>query len=270
MFFALSKLIGSLTRPSAVMVALILFGALAPVLVRRLPRLASLAAPARWAMRLGVAALVAITLTPAPRLALGALETRFPLADPSEPPAGIVLLGGPTDGRSEERTGRPKYLFGAEAIAETARLARRFPDVPILLTGTGPLHFDGGDFTEAASMARLLVEAGIAADRLILERRARTTWENAVNGREMVRPAPGARWLLVTTAWHMPRSIGAFRAAGWDGIVAHPTPGETATGDLWRPPVGLGPLMADLAAKEWLGLLGYRLTGRSSALFPAP
>lgn len=268
MFFTLSKLAGSLMRPSAVMVALILLGLALLWAARRRPALA------RWgrlSLGLGLSIVLAASLTPVGRLALAALETRFPAADPtSPPPAGIVLLGGPTDVRAEAAIGAPKYLRGAEAVAETARLARRYPDVPIVLTGTGPHNADGVDHSEAASMMRLLEEYGIARDRMILERRARDTWENARFSHEMIRPAPGARWLLVTAAWHMPRSIGAFRAAGWDGILAHPTPGETATGDLWRPPVGYGFAVLDLAAKEWQGLIGYRLTGRSTALFPAP
>ena len=268
MFFTLSKLAGSMMRPSAVMVALILLGLALLWAARRRPALV------RWgrlSLGLGLAIVLAAALTPVGRLALLALETRFPVADPaSPPPVGIVLLGGPTDARAEATIGTAKFLRGAEAVVETARLARKYPDVPIVLTGTGPVGPDGVDYSEAASMMRLLEEMGVARDRLVLERRARDTWENARFSHEMVRPAPGARWLLVTASWHMPRSIGAFRAAGWDGVVAHPTPGETATGDLWRPPVGYGFTILDLAAREWQGLIGYRLTGRSTALFPAP
>ena len=119
-------------------------------------------------------------------------------------------------------------------------------------------------------MARLMVEAGIDPSRLVLERRARTTWENAILTRDMVHPKPGSRWVLVTHAWHMPRSIGAFRAAGWDGIVAHP--GAYEIGDRPRLAPGLvqGLNHVECATKEIFGLIGYRLTGRSSSIWPGP
>jgi uncharacterized SAM-binding protein YcdF (DUF218 family) len=187
-------------------------------------------------------------------------------------PAGIVVLGGGTDGWMEEIHGKPKFLEGAEAIVEAARLAKRWPGVPIVLTGSGSgdIGEDGTDYTEAGSMARLLREYGVDEGRLILERRARTTWENASLSRDMVRPEPGARWVLVTQAWHMPRSIGAFRAAGWSGIVAHPAAWETGARPRLRPGFGEGLVLLDLGVKEVLGLIGYRAVGRSSALIPAP
>ncbi|NLH83647.1 MAG: YdcF family protein, partial [Phyllobacteriaceae bacterium] len=199
------------------------------------------------------------------------LETRFPpLPDDAPAPAGIVFIGGVVDGATEPATGRPKFGLGAEAIDETIRLARRWPDVPVVLSGTGSISADGTDLSEAGTMARLLVAAGIRSDRLILERRSRTTRENATLSHEMVRPAPGARWLLVTPAWHMPRSIGAFRGAGWDGIVAAPSLGEHLDPSNVNEPPSERLRLVDVMSREWLGLVAYRLLGRSPSLFPAP
>ena len=62
----------------------------------------------------------------------------------------------------------------------------------------------------------VLRDLGIGSDRLILERKARNTAENAILAKELADPKPGQRWLLVTSAWHMPRAIGLFRKAGFD------------------------------------------------------
>ena len=270
MFFLASKILFLVTRPSSLIIVLIVLGLLvarfAPVRV------------ARWGRRLlglGLAALLVATLTPLGPALVWTIEERFPDAvAANEPaPAGIVLLGGGTDGHMEELRGLPRFLEGAEAVYETARLAKRWPAVPIVLTGggSGGIADDGRDFTEAGSMARMLIESGVDPARLILERRARTTWENALFSRDMVRPEPGARWVLVTQAWHMPRSIGAFRAAGWSGIVAHPAAYDTVGGrPRLRPPLVEGLRLTDIAGKEILGLIGYRLTGRSSELWPSP
>ncbi len=83
-------------------------------------------------------------------------------------------------------------------------------------------------------------------------------------------PAPGEVWLLVTSAVHMPRSVGSFRAAGWP-VLAWPTGYHGRTGLLpWSHPIGEKLALLDVAAHEWTGLLTYWATGKSSALFPSP
>lgn len=106
----------------------------------------------------------------------------------------------------------------------------------------------------------------------MVEGQSRNTAENAVFTKRLLEPKSGDRWLLITSASHMPRSIGAFRAAGFD-VEAYPVdwrtrgwsdasiPFYTLSDGLWR---------VDTAVHEWLGLLIYRLTGRTSELFPGP
>ncbi len=100
-----------------------------------------------------------------------------------------------------------------------------------------------------------------------------TTWENATMTKALINPAPDSHWLLVTSAWHMPRSVGAFRKAGWPGIIAFPTDyrqPDAKYGVVLRRPAIDNLVLLEVAAKEWFGMLGYWLGGRSSALFPAP
>ncbi len=115
---------------------------------------------------------------------------------------------------------------------------------------------------------------GIARDRVTLESRSRNTAENAAFTRVLVEPKPGERWLLVTSALHMPRAIGCFRRAGFP-VEAYPvdwtTPRRLSLAPLlpsFEPGRGLREL--DSAAHEWLGLLAYWLTGRTSAFLPGP
>jgi uncharacterized SAM-binding protein YcdF (DUF218 family) len=80
------------------------------------------------------------------------------------------------------------------------------------------------------------------------------------------------RWILVTSAAHMPRAIAVFRAAGFP-IEAYPVDYQTRGRD---DVIGLntsfpeGLEMTDQAIHEWAGLVIYRLAGRTSKLFPAP
>jgi uncharacterized SAM-binding protein YcdF (DUF218 family) len=106
----------------------------------------------------------------------------------------------------------------------------------------------------------------------MLENRSRNTAENAAFSKALVAPKPGERWLLVTSAMHMPRAIGAFREAGFP-VEAYPVDYQTNGWQDLRNVFGslsggLGQL--DGALHEWIGLIAYRLTGKSSALFPGP
>ncbi len=85
-------------------------------------------------------------------------------------------------------------------------------------------------------------------------------------------PRPGLRYLLVTSAYHMPRSVGVFRKAGLD-VAAWPVDFRSrGPQDLWRffdkPSEGLR--RVDIIVREWLGLFTYWLGGSTSELYPGP
>ncbi len=102
----------------------------------------------------------------------------------------------------------------AERITATAELARRYPDARIIFSGgTSSLVFDAP--AEAPVAVKELEALGVAHDRITAEEQSRNTIENAVFSRLLADPKPGERWLLVTSAYHMPRAIAAFRAAGF-------------------------------------------------------
>jgi uncharacterized SAM-binding protein YcdF (DUF218 family) len=112
----------------------------------------------------------------------------------------------------------------------------------------------------------------LSRDRIIVERKSRNTTENAAFTKQLVMPKPGERWLLVTSAMHMPRAVGVFRKAGF-AVDAYPVGYQTAsTKDLWTLSSALmgGIGIMDRAVREWNALLVYWITGRISVLFPGP
>jgi uncharacterized SAM-binding protein YcdF (DUF218 family) len=116
----------------------------------------------------------------------------------------------------------------------------------------------------------MITAFGIARERIVLEELSRTTWENADKLRAILKPRPGQRFLLVTSAFHMPRAMGTFRAAGYD-VTAWPVDYRTAgLLDALSPRTSIcgGLEMLDVAFKEWVGLVAYRLSGRSTAFWP--
>jgi uncharacterized SAM-binding protein YcdF (DUF218 family) len=265
MFFVLSKVLGFVALPSNFIICLGLLGVLAVVLGWR-----------RIAMPLLVAAAVlfaACGLTPLGRWLMLPLEQRFPAtAEAAGPPVdGIVVLGGSIDTGVSVARRQPALNEAAERLTVVAALARRYPQARIVFSGgSGALLFDGG--SEAPIADALWRSFGIEPARIELERRSRNTHENAVFTRDLVKPGRSERWLLVTSAYHMPRAIGCFREAGFP---VEPFPVDYRTAgprDLWRFDDRSSDALrrVDAAAREWIGLLAYRLSGRTDALFPAP
>ena len=227
---------------------------------------------ARLGRKLIVASSVLLVLcgfTPLGNFLIYPLEARFAPWDPSRgAPDGIIVLGGPIDPELSAAHGHPAVRNASDRIFSVVELARRYPNARIVFTG-GSANLVSGDAREADYAATLLEQLGLAKERLILERNSRNTYENAVFTKALVTPKPGERWLLVTSAYHMPRSYGIFRKAGF---AVEPYPVDWRVGTL----LTFDTLSADnlfrtdLAIREWIGLLAYRLAGRTDELLPGP
>jgi uncharacterized SAM-binding protein YcdF (DUF218 family) len=264
MFFSLSKILGFFAYPSNVLIAIGLLGLV--LLLTRFTRLAS------WLIVTSLVLIAVAGLSPLGNALILPLEQRFPPWDASRgSPDGIVLLGGMISPDVSAARGAVALNEAAERITVTAELARRYPNARIVLTGgSNALIFDEG--IEAVFAVRQLEALGVAHDRIAAEEQARNTIENAVFSRLVANPKPGERWLLVTSAYHMPRAMAVFRAAGFP-VEAYPVDWRTRGPiDMVRPFASLGDGLrrTDTAVHEWAGLLAYRLTGKTADLFPAP
>lgn len=266
MFFPLSKVFWFLAQPSTLIALMIAAGALL------LP-----AAHARAGRRLiwsGLVLLVIFGLSPLGSLLILPLEERFPRPDLMAPETkidGIVVLGGAEDQRVGDLRGVMSLNEAAERMVEAAVLAKRFPLAKLAFSGgSGEMLLQKPP--EGQTAARFFTELGIAPERLIIEDRSRNTHENAVFTRDLVKPKSGERWLLVTSAFHMPRAVGCFRRAGFP-VDPFPVDYRTAgPSEIFYPfpsiPEGLRRI--DFVMKEYSGLLVYYLSGRTDALFPGP
>ena len=226
----------------------------------------------RWLILACLAFFFVLIATPISQFILLPLEDRFPR--PAEAPAhvdGIVVLGGAVDQNITEARGIPAINGAAERMTETVALARRFPEARIVFTG-GQGSLVHGGLTEA-DVARLFFEnLGLSGSRVIYETAARNTHQNAILTRNLVQPKPNEVWLLVTSASHMPRAMGVFRKAGWQGIIAWPVNYRTghSLAALYDAPFPERLGQFEWGFREWLGLISYRLMGRTDALLPAP
>jgi uncharacterized SAM-binding protein YcdF (DUF218 family) len=236
MTYYLSKVFWLLAAPTS---ALILIGAVAA--------LWAVLGGSKCALWLGAGAAFGLLLgafTPIGLAVAVPLENRFPLSRANMvAPDGIILLGS------------------ASWIA--AKLGRDFPEACLTFCGLG---------AASKNLIERLADFGVDPSRVSIESQSRTTFEDALYSAALLKPKPGQRWLLVAAAMHMPRAVGCFRVAGFQ-VEAYPVEFTTHGRSSPFSPFATGCsalVQLDRAAKEWIGLIAYRLMGKTDALFPRP
>jgi uncharacterized SAM-binding protein YcdF (DUF218 family) len=261
MHFVLSKTIGFLSVPSNVIATLAVIGLLLVVFRRPFGKIVATVA---------LGTLVVAALSPLGNALLTPLELRFPeLTYPDEGIDGIIVLGGSYDSVSHAHESVVVLEEDTEPMAFMVDLARRYPQARIIFSGGTDPSWGSGP-SEAAVVKQYFVSFGIAAERISIEERSLTTEQSARFTAALINPTPHSRWLLVTTSYHMPRAMGAFRKAGFN-VIAFPVGSRThGWEEMWWPATtGTDNLRRlDLAVPEWLGLLVYRLSGYSDEWFP--
>jgi uncharacterized SAM-binding protein YcdF (DUF218 family) len=201
-----------------------------------------LAAVAAWGLVIGTFTPIGLALTVP-------LEHRFAFSPPDSQaaPDGIILLGG----------------GGIGGIDAVSTLSRDYPKARLIFSGYRPIN--------PASFKIFAQLGGDPARVIYIEPRPRTTSEDALYAAALLKPKPSERWLLVTSALHMPRAVGCFRVAGFQ-MEPYPVEYRTARTHPFAHFVPGISALIDLneAAKEWIGLVAYRFMGKTDALFPGP
>lgn len=263
MFFALSKVFGFFAVPSNSLIVLGLLGVV--LMATRMARLGR---------RLAAVSLVVLAVcgfSPLGDLLMLPLEQRFPPWDDSRgAPDGVIVLGGGLSPGVSDARGEAALNEAAERLTSAVELARRYPSLRIVYSGGSAVLVTAKHY-EADYAVAFLEKLGVARERIIAENRSRNTVENATFSKALVQPKPGERWLLITSAYHMPRSIGIFRAAAFP-VEAYPVDWRTRGPGHWGVFATLsgGLARTDAATHEWIGLLVYWASGRSSELLPGP
>ena len=260
-FFILSKLVWPLVQPDALLLY-VLFAILI-LLLRGRHKTAT-----RLLAITGVLLLLIATL-PIGEWMLYKLESRFE-PNPQLPRQidGIIVLGGTIDALASVEWEQIELSSSVDRLVTFAELSRRFPQAQLVMSG-GSGDILSPDYREADIAARFFTTIGLDTDRVLLERESRNTWENVVFSQLQAQPAPDENWIVVTSAFHMPRTAGIFCKRQWQ-IIPWPVDHYTSAGRLKRLRFSLmnNLLVLRDATHEWAGLLAYRLAGKSSALFP--
>ncbi len=260
--FAASKIIWFLVNPMTV--AFFVLSAGTALLFTR-----------RWrAGRVIVATTVTISLVvmvvPVGTWLYRVLEYRFPQPTLPAHVDGIIVLGGEIQSKLSLAHGQPVIGEGAARLLAFADLARRYPDAKLIFTGGSGELLDQSH-TEAEAMPLALKAIGLDPSRVIFENRSRNTYENAVFTRALAQPAPGETWIMITSAFHVPRAIGCFRRAGFP-VIPYPVDYRTLLTQWDDFGINFDRGFSSMTGpvKEFIGLAAYRWAGYTTALFPAP
>ncbi len=256
-FFIASKVIWGLLRPEAWIV--LGTGLTLLALWRGWRRVAG------WAATFSFGFIVLVAVVPVGDVLLLPLEERYPSSPQINNITGIIVLGGGEEAGLSAWRNQVVLGEGAERFTGAMALVRVHPQARVVFTGgSGALSHVGriGGWN-AAVAERFFDEQGLDPARLTLEGASRNTAENATLTYAQIAPQPDETWVLMTSAFHMPRSVASFEAAGWEGIVPWPVDYRARSlrgGIGWDFARNLD--MLNTAVREYIGLLAYRMTGR--------
>jgi len=264
----------SLVSPSQVLLAMIVTGTLLllfastsegpPSRVARIGKTLALT---------GAICLLLVGLLPASHYFAHALEARFPIPQLPRDVEGIILLSGSERPAASDAYGEPQLDEQGSRYIAYLRLANRYAGARLVYSGGGRSAPGKGPLgTQAAVATAILGNVGLDPARIVYELESHDSCDHPRNVRALVQPQPGEHWVVVTSAMHMPRVVACFRAAGWPAIIPYPTDFKVVLG-----PWGSGTFqitdnlaLLDMSLHEWLGLLYYRLVGKTGEFFPAP
>ena len=262
MSFYLSKILWWIVQPGNLLV--LLLAACAVLLWTGWRRLAR-----------GIIGAIAVSLTLILLFPLGdwlitPLENRFERPDTLPRLDGIIVLGGGFELPVLNSRGLPELNAAGDRYTALVALARQHPEAKLILTGGDPALI-GHKGAAADVKQAFFTDLGLPPERIIFENHSRNTHENVLKSKALIGPQTGQKWVLVTSAAHMPRSVGLFRKAGWP-VIAYPVDYRAAPApELARQPDFSRNLRAlDHAVKEWVGLAAYYAMGRTDSLFPGP
>lgn len=275
LFFYASKIIMFLLNPSAVLSLIIGGYLILSVLFSARPENSFFLT--RWLGRASLTIALILVFIPVQTLMRTHLEQKFPIPTPlPEQIAGVIVLGGSVSPTLTHAYDQVNLNDSVERMTQALPILQKYPLVPLIYTG-GSGKIIQEQTTEAAVAKRFYREIGWDSFRFHFEDKSRNTYQNAVFSRELINqkfgtdmhhPKDGQKWILITSAVHMPRAMHVFESDGW-AVIPYPVDFQRAGEIDWIPHYNfishathLGPVL-----HEYIGILAYWATGRINHSF---
>lgn len=205
-----------------------------------------------------------ISFYPVSGMLMGLLESRYPdRASIDFPNAdAIILAGGMINPFIFNKDLNPEFNGSVDRLIKAQELLR-IQKAPLLIISAGSgLLLQKGE-KEADLLKKYLVKNGFDSRLIISENKSRNTYENALYSRKIANKRKINKILLVTSAFHMPRSVHCFEAQGFE-VIAVPTDYYTYETSLIPEMVFPSPSalrMTTIAIKEYIGITAYYFSG---------
>ena len=226
---------------------------------------------ARWCLSLTAFYAIFLATIPLGETLIMKLENRFPLQEeiPNDV-EGIIVLGGVVDQFLSKNRGTIAINGAVERLTAFADLSKKYPQAQLVFSG-GSGVLSKQDLKEAHFVKPIFKQLGMTGRRIYYEDQSRNTAENAKFSKDLVKPSEKGNWIIITSAFHMPRAIGVFRKAGWN-VTPYPVDYRTMVGKIPGITFNFSGGMSRFGdgLHEWLGLTFYWLTGRTKEFFPKP
>jgi len=261
LFFYISKLVWLLVSPDSLLLVLIILS-LALLYIGKIKQ-------AKILLTTISLLLIIIASFPVGEWLLYPLESRFQ-TNPNLPDKvdGIIVLSGAEDAELYHIWKQVELGAAAERDITFLTLARQHPKAKLVFTG-GSGSLTKQEYKGADVAKKLFEQLSFDTTKIIFERESRNTYENVIYSKDLVKPIKNENWILITTGWHMPRSVGIFCKAKWP-VIPYPVDHQTNKDNLFRIDFDLANNLYTLktAIKEWLGLFAYYLSGKTTSFFP--
>ena len=266
LFFLLSKIAWALLSPITLILLLLIMGGL-------------LWQSFRWQtlgktlFLTGSLSAIALIAYPIGDFVIQPLEKRFPIQTEHSLPQhidGIIILGGGEKLAHSLSWQSPQIGEGGDRYIAVKYLSQRYPQAPIIFSGGSGNPFLQQGLKEGWIAKTLFQQLNIAPQRWIIESQSRNTYENFKNLKPLL-PKSEGRYLLITSAFHMPRAVGIARAQNIQ-VIPYPTDFLSLHPQYRHFDFNTYHHLQALQAgvREWIGLLVYFLTGKTLQLFPSP
>lgn len=262
MFFAFSKIFWMLVQPlNAICLLILAGGAIWWLFSLRIGKSLVLS---------GCVLLLVLGVFPTGPLLLTWLERHYPPIEIPQNLDGIVVLGGAFNAHATQRTGQLSANEDIGRMFCALDVMQSNPKAKVVFTG-GSGDLLNQSAKEGAAVRHFMAYQKPFGNELIYEEQSRNTYENAIFSKSLIEPKPEERWLLVTSAYHMPRSASIFAQAQWN-VIAYPCARRTSGS--YSAPFKRLPSVTDnfaslnIALKEVIGNAAYVLTGKSASFLP--
>ena len=263
MFFSLSKILWFFADPgNMIMIAITLSCVL--LWLNWLPS-------AKVILTIVVLSSLSITFFPIGKIVINNLENRFPIVTSlPKDVSGIIVLGGLVDQFVTNDRDQISFNGAVERIIVFSKLSNLYPHSKLIFTG-GSGVLGRQDLKEAIFVEEYLKSQGMETERILFEDQSKNTAENALFAKRLLRSEHRKRWILITSAFHMPRAVGSFRKQGWN-VLAYPVDFRTRTNIDISAGINFREKLNTFALglHECLGLLFYFLTNKTIEIYPAP